>query len=128
MIKQAPDVNLAGTLPERYDWLNYIDDAKSVSGEMLRAWAGIKHVEPRLERILEECRAILKTGERDLQAFEKIYKLWAQADDIEVGWVSQSMEGGSQRRAAVPRARLRTMLRRIQALQELKENSGLFNQ
>jgi hypothetical protein len=63
MIKQAPDVNLAGTLPERYDWLNYIDPAKSVSGEMLRAWAAVAPILLRSLRSacsdFERCRARL---------------------------------------------------------------------
>ncbi len=128
MLKLAPDVDLGDTLPEHYDWDAYIDGADSVSEEMSRAWSGIKHVEPRLGKILEECRAILRKDERTLQAFEKINELWVQADDLEVAAVSAYWEGGSQRRAAVPRARLRTLLRRIRNLEELKTNSGLFNQ
>lgn len=128
MIKEAPDVELADTLPENYDWLTYIDDADSVSEEMLRAWAGIKYLEPRLKVIHEECRESLKNNVNDLQKFEQIYALWVQADDVEVGWVSEYWEGGSQQKAAIPRAILRTFLRRIQFLQELRKDSGLFNQ
>lgn len=128
MIKTAPNVDLAGTQPESYDWLSYISNADSVSEEMTRAWSGIKYVEPRLLAIHKDCQAILKDRKEDLQMYERIYALWIQADEIEIGWVSQSYKGGSQQRAAIPRARLRTLLRRIQALQEMKKNSDLFNQ
>jgi hypothetical protein len=128
MLKLAPDVDLGEALPENYDWLAYIGAANSVSDEMTRAWSGIKYVEPRLEKLLGECRAILRKNEDDLQAFENINNRWVQADDAEVAWVSAYWEGGSQRRAAVPRARLRTLLRRIRNLEELRHNSGLFNQ
>lgn len=128
MIEKAPNVDLAGTLPEEYNWLGYIADAESVSDEMTRAWSGIKYLEPRLQVIHEECRAILKNREQDLQIYEKMYALWIQADEVEVSWVSQTYEGGSQQRAAVPRAKLRTLIRRIQVLRELKKNSDLFNQ
>ena len=121
-------VKIGSVTPENYDWQSYIQGAKSTGAEMNKAYSGIKMVKPRLEQLLSELRGILKNDAEGLKQLERMNKLWQESADIEVTWIAKSYEGGSQKNAEIPKARLRTLVMRVKYLVRFKEESGLFNQ
>jgi hypothetical protein len=124
----AVTVDLGTILPENYDWAAYIKAGESTTDEKMRAYSGIKIMKPRLELLLADIRTILKNNVEGLKEFEKMHLLWKQSADIEVNWIAKSRAGGSQQKAEIPKARLRTLVMRFQYLKRFKDESGLFNQ
>lgn len=127
-LKSAETVELGDVLPENYDWDAYISEGQSTADEMTRAYSGIKMVMPRLEQLVAELRGILKNDVKSLERFDKLNSLWQQAADIEVNWIGETWAGGTQQKAAIPKARLRTLTMRVQYLKRFKDESDLFNQ
>ena len=124
----AKTVDIGKVLPEDYDWVAYIKAGESTAGEMMRAYSGIKLIKPRLELLLADLRARLKNDVEGLKKFEEMHLLWEKSASIEVSWIAKSWEGGSQKNVEVPKARLRTLVMRVQYLKRFRDESGLFNQ
>jgi len=126
----GPKIDLAGKLPEDFDWSAYFARSdQSTGGRAMTALSAHLVLRERIDQICSAQRKALSESknQKALDSYNKMQELWEQAANAEIAFVGSEYEGGTEAKVSFATHRFKVYLRRIRELQEIARTAH-FNQ
>jgi hypothetical protein len=118
----GPKIDLAGKLPEDFDWSNYFANSdESTGGRAMSAVSAHIVLRERIDQICSAQRKALSESknQKALDSYNKMQELWEQAASAEIAFVGSEYEGGSEAKVSFATHRFKVYLRRIRELHDI---------
>jgi hypothetical protein len=117
-----PKIDLAGKLPEDFDWPAFFAGSdQSTGGRAMAALSAHVVLRERIDQICAAQRKFLleRKNQKALDSYNKMQELWEQAANAEIAFVGSEYEGGTEAKVSFAKHRFKVYLRRIRELRDI---------